>query len=381
MPTPILMPALSPSMKGGRLIRWRVKPGDTLAAGDVIAEIDVDNTVMAFESDAAGRVLRLLVTEGSEAISVDTPIALLLAAGDTPPDASSETGAPIEALEPAVPGRGRRFASPLARRLAEEHGVDLNRLTGSGPRGRITAADVRAPAAPTASAADRAPRLAEPESLRDATPNRAASDHSPAWLCLRRELRLDALRDCRAQGAGGSAGGGLRLTISDFIVKACADALLRHPAARVIRAGDRLQRVEQAEIALQGLGGAPAPVLRTDAALSLSALAQERRALAARAAAQELTAQERQGGTLALCNLGALGVDSAEAWPEPPQVVLLAVGRARPRPVVLADGGLGVATTMALSLSLDARAIDAALGAALLGAITEGLEDPWRLLA
>ncbi|QRF66280.1 pyruvate dehydrogenase complex dihydrolipoamide acetyltransferase [Ponticoccus alexandrii] len=438
MPIQILMPALSPTMEDGTLARWLVKEGDSVSSGDVIAEIETDKATMEFEAADDGVLGRILVTEGTAGVTVNTPIAVLLAEGESAGDLDSAAAAPVapaasadatpsatgattaaevapqgageKAAPPAPQGKdgARVFASPLARRIAADRGIDLSALTGSGPRGRVVRADVEAaearpsparttpttqtpgPSRPAATGdvarlyADRPHREIALDGMRRTIADRLSeAKQTIPHFYLRRDIRLDALLDLRAQMNAGLAARGVKLSVNDFIIKACAHALQQVPAANAVWAGDRILQLEPSDVAVAVAveGGLFTPVLRDAQAKSLSALSAEMKDLAARARDRKLTPQEYQGGSFAISNLGMFGIDSFDAVINPPHGAILAVGTGVKRPVVTADGTLGVATLMTATLSVDHRVIDGALGAELLAAIVEALENPLVMLA
>ncbi|WP_418593775.1 pyruvate dehydrogenase complex dihydrolipoamide acetyltransferase [Ponticoccus sp. (in: a-proteobacteria)] len=438
MPIQILMPALSPTMEDGTLSRWLVKEGDSVASGDVIAEIETDKATMEFEAADEGTVGAILVPEGTAGVAVNTPIALLLAEGESAGDLDSAAAAPVapaagadtapsaagataaaevapqgageKAARPAPQGRdgARVFASPLARRIAADRGIDLSALTGSGPRGRIVRADVEtaetrpAPARTTPSTqtpvpsrpaatgdvarlyADRPHREIALDGMRRTIADRLSeAKQTIPHFYLRRDIRLDALLDLRAEMNAGLAARGVKLSVNDFIIKACAHALQQVPAANAVWAGDRILQLEPSDVAVAVAveGGLFTPVLRDAQAKSLSALSAEMKDLAARARDRKLAPQEYQGGSFAISNLGMFGIDSFDAVINPPHGAILAVGAGVKKPVVTEDGGLAVATVMTATLSVDHRVIDGALGAELLAAIVEALENPLVMLA
>ncbi len=437
MPIQILMPALSPTMEDGTLSRWLVKEGDSVASGDVIAEIETDKATMEFEAADEGTVGAILVPEGTAGVAVNTPIAMLLAEGESAGDLDSAAAAPVapaagadtapsaagataaaevapqrageKAAPPAPQGQdgARVFASPLARRIAAGRGIDLSALTGSGPRGRIVRADVEAaearpaPARTTPSTrtpasrpaatgdvarlyADRPHREIALDGMRRTIADRLSeAKQTIPHFYLRREIRLDALLDLRAQMNAGLAARGVKLSVNDFIIKACAHALQQVPAANAVWAGDRILQLEPSDVAVAVAveGGLFTPVLRDAQAKSLSALSAEMKDLAARARDRKLAPQDYQGGSFAISNLGMFGIDSFDAVINPPHGAILAVGAGVKKPVVTEDGTLGIATLMTATLSVDHRVIDGALGAELLAAIVEALENPLVMLA
>ncbi len=508
MTTPILMPALSPTMETGKLVKWHVKEGDAVRAGDVVAEIETDKATMEVEAVDEGRIAKLLVAEGTEHVPVNQPIALLIEEGeDQPhaaapsspqrgeeaasrfregagegaqtPSAGSQTPSPQpsphrgegeqtphpEVGTPAPVSKGeardvaaelvmhkiaeqiranganghakRRFASPLARRLARERGIELAALAGSGPHGRIVKVDVeRAVAAPPRAA----PRI-EPETI-EAEPSQAEAVEVEAMPEPRRremvewreapeamsdakvlalyepgsyemvphdtmrrfiaerltlskqtiphfylaiDCDLDALLGARTRLNGMAPQEGpraFRLSVTDFIVKALAMALQTVPAANATWTDAGLLRHRASDIAvavaLEG-GGLFTPVIRNAEVKSLSEISNEMRDLAARARSKRLAPHEYQGGSTTISNLGMYGIDRFDAVINPPQSSIMAVGRAEKRPVVK-DDALKIATMMSVTLSVDHRVIDGALGAELLAAFKAFIEDPVTML-
>ena len=431
MPTEILMPALSPTMEEGTLAKWLVKEGDTVASGDIMAEIETDKATMEFEAVDEGIIGKILVAEGSEGVKVNTPIAVLLEDGESvddigaatpaaaPPAAEPEVApsaaAPAAAPAPAAPAAAdgsRIFASPLARRIAADKGLDLSAIKGSGPRGRIVKADVEnataqpapdaAPAAASAPAATAAPsagpaadavmamyqgRDFEEVSLDGMRKTIAArlteAKQSIPHFYLRRDIELDALLAFRGQLNKQLEARGVKLSVNDFIIKACALALQTVPDANAVWAGDRMLKLKSSDVAVAVAieGGLFTPVLQDAEMKSLSALSAEMKDLAARARDRKLAPHEYQGGSFAISNLGMFGIDNFDAVINPPHGAILAVGAGVKKPVVGADGELGVATVMSVTLSVDHRVIDGALGAQLLTAIKENLENPMTMLA
>ncbi|SDD76782.1 pyruvate dehydrogenase complex dihydrolipoamide acetyltransferase [Ruegeria marina] len=441
MPTEILMPALSPTMEEGTLAKWLVKEGDTVSSGDLLAEIETDKATMEFEAVDEGVVGKILVPEGTEGVKVNTPIAVLLeegeSAGDIPsapkaapaaaagneaaPAASEAPAAtPAPAPVPAAPKAadgGRVFASPLARRIAADKGLDLTQIAGSGPHGRIVKADVIGATAPAAAPAQAAAPAATPAAA-PAAPAAAPSGPSADMVArmyegrayeevkldgmrktiaarlseakqtiphfyLRRDIKLDALMKFRAQLNKQLEGRGVKLSVNDFIIKAVANALQQVPACNAVWAGDRVLQLKPSDVAVAVAieGGLFTPVLKDADMKSLSALSTEMKDLAARARDRKLAPHEYQGGTFAISNLGMYGIDNFDAIVNPPHAGILAVGSGVKKPVVGADGELTVATVMSVTMSVDHRVIDGALGAQLLQAIVDNLENPMVMLA
>ena len=422
----ILMPALSPTMEEGTLAKWLVKTGDKVKSGQILAEIETDKATMEFEAVDEGVMGALLVAEGTAGVKVNAPIAVLLEDGDAA-DASpaAAKAAPVATAAPVVvaatatpvaakPAGERVFASPLARRLAAEKGLDLTKVQGSGPHGRIVRADVEeakaAPAAAPVVAAAPAPapaaKAAMPTGMSAETVMKMYADRSfvevpldgmrrtiaarlteakqtiPHFY-LRREVRLDALMAFREQLNKGLEARGIKLSVNDFIIKACAHALQAVPDANAVWAGDRILKLKPSDVAVAVAveGGLFTPVLRDADKKSLSALSAEMKDLAARAKSKKLAPQEYQGGSFAISNLGMMGVENFDAVINPPHGAILAVGAGLKKPVVLKDGKLGIATVMSMTLSVDHRVIDGALGAAFLKVVVDVLENPIAMLA
>ncbi len=430
MPNEILMPALSPTMEEGTLAKWLVKEGDTVASGDLLAEIETDKATMEFEAVDEGTIGKILVPEGAEGVKVNTPIAILLEEGESadaistaptapPPEPSASAAAepkapPVAPAAPAVQQRAdaRVFASPLARRIAAQKGLDLAQMSGSGPRGRIVKADVEAAsAAPAASPAATpkpstpAPVSSPPEPAVDAvTRIYAARDYKEIKLdgmrktiaarlteakqtvphfYLRRDIKLDALLDFRATLNTQLAGREIKLSVNDFIIKACAIALQQVPEVNAVWAGDKILQLTPSDVAVAVAieGGLFTPVLLDAHQKSLSALSSEMKDLAIRARARKLAPHEYQGGSFAISNLGMFGIENFDAVINPPHGAILAVGAGMKKPIVGPDGDISIATVMSVTLSVDHRVIDGALGAQLLQAIVENLENPVAMLA
>ncbi|MDE4272845.1 pyruvate dehydrogenase complex dihydrolipoamide acetyltransferase [Phaeobacter gallaeciensis] len=443
MPTEILMPALSPTMEEGTLAKWLVKEGDTVASGDLLAEIETDKATMEFEAVDEGVIGKILVPEGSEGVKVNTAIAVLLADGEsaddvdaapaTKPEVSApETGvgndnggpkeAPAPTTAPASPAPAapaaadgsRIFASPLARRIAADKGLDLAAISGSGPRGRIVKADVegataapKAEAQPAAAPATAAPAAAAApagpsadavakmyegrdydEVKLDGMRKTIAARLSEAkqtipHFYLRRDIQLDALLKFRGELNKQLEGRGVKLSVNDFIIKAVALALQSVPEANAVWAGDRVLQMKASDVAVAVAieGGLFTPVLQDADMKSLSSLSTEMKDLATRARDRKLAPHEYQGGSFAISNLGMFGIDNFDAIVNPPHAGILAVGSGVKKPVVGADGELKVATVMSVTMSVDHRVIDGALGANLLAAIVENLENPMVMLA
>ncbi|HEY9040333.1 MAG TPA: pyruvate dehydrogenase complex dihydrolipoamide acetyltransferase [Roseovarius sp.] len=434
MPTEILMPALSPTMEEGTLAKWLVKEGDTVSSGDLLAEIETDKATMEFEAVDEGTIGKILIAEGTEGVKVNTAIAVLLEEGesvddigsepqpapakDTKKDAAPSADAPADAPAegateaPAAP-KGedgeRIFASPLARRIAADKGLDLSQIDGSGPHGRIIKADVEgAQPAPKSAKADAVAAATEPakvgqsadaiakiyegreytevklDGMRKTIAARLTeAKQTVPHFYLRRDIRLDALLKFRGELNKQLEGRGVKLSVNDFIIKACALALQSVPTANAVWAGDRVLQLKPSDVAVAVAieGGLFTPVLKDADMKSLSALSAEMKDLAGRARDRKLAPHEYQGGSFAISNLGMFGIDNFDAVINPPHGAILAVGAGVKKPVVGADGELAIATVMSVTLSVDHRVIDGALGADLLKHIVENLENPMVMLA
>ncbi|PIE11486.1 MAG: pyruvate dehydrogenase complex dihydrolipoamide acetyltransferase [Rhodobacterales bacterium] len=447
MPTEILMPALSPTMEEGTLAKWLVKEGDTVSSGDLLAEIETDKATMEFEAVDEGVIGKLLVAEGTEGVAVNTAIAVLLADGESADDIGAAPAAPAPKAEakpepeaasapapqaapaaptpapvatpapaPAAPAQGaeRVFASPLARRIAADKGLDLAQISGSGPRGRIVKADVEnaqpgaapapeakpsqpaaaaapAPAAQTVDADQIARMYAGREfeevkldGMRKTIAARLGeAKQTIPHFYIRRDIELDALLAFRSQLNKQLEPKGVKLSVNDFVIKACALALQEVPEANAVWAGDRILRLAPSDVAVAVAieGGLFTPVLKDAHLKSLSALSAEMKDLAGRARNRKLAPEEYQGGSFAISNLGMFGIDNFDAVINPPHGSILAVGAGVKKPVVGKDGELAVATVMSVTLSVDHRVIDGALGAEFLTAIKTNLENPMVMLA
>ena len=435
MPTEILMPALSPTMEEGTLAKWLVSEGDAVSSGDLLAEIETDKAMMEFEAADDGVVGRILVPEGSANVAVNTPIAILLAEGESaedaaptvveapapvPAPASAENAAPVPGEDqpapppaPATTAVGERiFASPLARRIAADKGLDLGRIRGTGPHGRIIKADVEgaaeapppvaaapataapppalsAPAAPSAEAVMRLYQGRDYTELpldgmrRTIAARLTEAKQTIPHFYLRRDIRLDALLELRARLNERLAARSVKLSVNDFIIKACALALQTVPEANAVWAGDRILQLAPSDVAVAVAvdGGLFTPVIRDAETKSLSVLSAEMKDMAKRARERALAPHEYQGGSFAISNLGMFGIEGFDAVINPPHGAILAVGAGVRKPVVGADGALSVATMMSCTLSADHRVIDGALGAQLLQAIVGNLENPLVMLA
>ncbi len=436
MPIEILMPALSPTMEEGTLAKWLVKEGDSVQSGDILCEIETDKATMEFEAVDEGTIGRILVPDGSEGVTVNTAIAVLLEDGESESDigaapAPSAQAAPAAtagaeaapsggsdkpaAPAPAAPARdgSRVFASPLARRIAADKGLDLAQIAGSGPKGRIVKADVTgdvktaapaakaAPAAATAPAAAAMPASPSADMVARAYEGREYEEialngmrktiaarlteakQTVPHFYLRREIKLDALLAFRSQLNKQLEARGVKLSVNDFIIKACALALQAVPTANAVWAGDRVLQMKASDVAVAVAieGGLFTPVLQDAEQKSLSSLSTEMKDLAARARDRKLAPHEYLGGSFAISNLGMMGIENFDAIVNPPHAGILAVGAGVKKPVVNAEGELAIATVMSVTMSVDHRVIDGALGAELLKHIVDNLENPMAMLA
>ena len=428
MPTEILMPALSPTMEEGTLAKWHVKEGDKVSSGDILAEIETDKATMEFEAVDEGVIGKIVIEEGTEGVKVNAVIAVLLEDGESAsdigsvsaataaaaaPKAETPTPATVASHAPAAPAAkdgNRIFATPLARRIAADKGLDLSTIAGSGPHGRIVKADVEnATVAPqAAAAASTAPAAAAEmasgpssdavikmyegrpfeevklDGMRKIIAARLTeAKQSVPHFYLRRDINLDALMKFRSQLNKQLEGRGVKLSVNDFIIKACALALQQVPEANAVWAVDRTLKFTKSDVAVAVAieGGLFTPVLRDSEMKSLSALSSEMKDLATRARDRKLAPHEYQGGSFAISNLGMFGIDNFDAIINPPHSAILAVGAGVKKPIVGADGELTVGIVMSTTLSVDHRVIDGALGANLLNAIKDNLENPMTMLA
>ena len=419
MPIKILMPALSPTMTEGTLAKWLVGEGDTVNSGDVIAEIETDKATMEVEAVEEGRVGRILVAEGTEGVKINEIIAILLEDGEDASalDAAAEPAAPVAApvataappepaatpapAAPSSPSGERIFASPLARRMAKQAGLDLAALSGSGPNGRIVKRDIEAALAGgvTAAPAPTAPTAAPTPSAAQATDGfEPAFDFEPATsmrkiiaqrlseskqtvphFYLTVDCEIDNLLALRKDLNGRS--GDYKISVNDLVIKACGVALARVPAANASWAGDGIKYYKSADIAVAVAikGGLITPVVCDAGGKGLETISNEMRELAGKARDGKLMPDEYQGGTFSISNLGMFGVKQFDAVINPPQGCILAVGAGEPRPVAR-NGLVAVATVMSVTLSVDHRAVDGAAGAQFLAAFKGLIQDPMTML-
>ena len=423
----ILMPALSPTMEEGTLAKWLVKEGDKIQSGDLIAEIETDKATMEFEAVDEGIIGKLLVSEGSEGVKVNSPIAVILDDGEelkvnetadlvvdtehTKLEITKEEV--VENKEPSMNviqnSNTRIFATPLARRLAREKGVDLGSISGSGPHGRIVKTDILDVNVSTVDTnqeslanpvlrtnvqkasgssitnlyADREFKEIPLNSMRKTVATRLteAKQNIPHFY-LRREAKIDELLQVRERLNEHLAEKNNKLSINDFIIKSCALALQSVPTANAIWAEDKILQLKPSDIAVAVAveDGLFTPIIRDADTKSLSNISKEMKELADKARSKKLMPSEYQGGSFSISNLGMFGVDNFDAVINPPHGAILAVGRGLQKPIVNEDESISVANLMSLTLSVDHRVIDGALGAKLLQNITKYLEDPVLML-
>ena len=422
--TDILMPALSPTMEEGVLAKWHVKVGDTVSAGDVIAEIETDKATMEVEAVDEGEVLEILVPEGAEGVKVNTPIARL--SGDAVAPAPKKTEAPAEATKaeapkaeapkaeaapaPAAPKSddgGRIFASPLARRLAAQAGLDLKTVKGTGPHGRIVKRDVEAAGkggAQPAAAATTAASAAEPrkalslaqmgipdgsydliplDGMKKAVARRMVDSvqnvpHFPLFI----DCEIDQLMAVRAKVNKMLEPQGVKVSVNDFVIKAAALALKMVPEANASYTPEGIAMHHNADVSMAVAidGGLITPIIRKAETKGLAQIATESKDLAKRARERKLKPEEFQGGTFSVSNLGMFGIKQFTSIINEPQGCIMSVGAGEQRPIVK-DGQIVPATVMTVTLTCDHRVVDGATGARFLQAFKPLIEDPVAMLA
>lgn len=416
MPIEILMPALSPTMTEGNLAKWTVAEGDKVAAGDVLCEIETDKATMEVEAVDEGVIGKILVPGGTEAVTVNAPIALLLEEGEdasaldgfspsaaAPTAPASAAAAPAQAASakpapaaqaPAAPAGARVFASPLARRIAADKGLDIAQVAGSGPHGRIVKRDVdqAKPGAKPAAAASVSvtdPVFANmPEfdavansNMRKIIAKRlTASARDIPHFNLTVDVEIDKLLAIR-KDINGREGSPYKISVNDFIVKACAVALVNVPDCNVAYTDDAILHFKKVDIAIAVAidGGLITPIVKDAASKGLAALSTEVKELAGRARDGKLKPEEFQGGTFTVSNLGMFGVKGFNSIINPPQGGILSVGAGEQRAVVK-NGELAIATVMTLTLAVDHRCIDGATGAAFIKELKSLIEDPITMM-
>jgi len=434
MPVNVTMPALSPTMTTGTLAKWTIAPGDAVHAGDVIAEIETDKATMEVEAIEDGVVAQILVEAGSENVAVGTVIAVLAEAGESvdevasmavapvqsddtvPPttktpavsvtDAGSEKPAdqpteastepptkPLVETETSPQKTSRIFATPLARRIAANRGIALDRLTGSGPHGRILRRDVEAApalspqAAPASVSATNVPvdagasELVVNSQMRKSIASRLQDSKQQApHFYLTIDCQIDELLRAR-RALNDKAAEGVKISLNDLVIRAAAMALMEVPDANVSWEGEHTRRFQHADIAMAVAidGGLVTPIIWAAETLGLAALSQTTADLAERARHGQLRAAEYSGGSFTISNLGMFGIREFAAVINPPQGAILAVGAGEQRPVVV-DGALAVATVMTVTLSADHRVVDGAVGARWLQSFKGFIEHPVTML-
>ena len=451
--TEILMPALSPTMTEGKLAKWLKKEGERIKAGEVIAEIETDKATMEVEAVDEGILARIVVPEGTEGVAVNSVIAVIEEEGAAAAPAPTPASKPLAPVVPPAPkpamaspapapvagpapapapasatsnghgGDGRVFASPLARRMAAQAGIDLSALKGSGPGGRIVKADIdaalaarahpaaAAPAAPPAPVVAPSPVVAPapaPAPAAKAAPTPSVTVTAPHRLVphstmrkviarrlgeskatiphfyASRDVELDALLKLRAELNAKSpkeGPGAFKLSVNDLVIKAAALALRRLPSVNASWTDEGMVLYDDVDIsvAVAVPDGLITPIIRKADLKGLAAISNEMKDLAARARAGKLTPEEFQGGSFSISNMGMMGVKDFAAIINPPQAAILAVSAAEQRPVVK-DGALAIATVMTVTLSVDHRVIDGALAAEWLGVFKGIVEDPLQMM-
>jgi pyruvate dehydrogenase E2 component (dihydrolipoamide acetyltransferase) len=449
MPINILMPALSPTMEKGNLAKWLKKEGDKVKSGDVIAEIETDKATMEVEAVDEGTIAKILVPEGTQDVPVNNVIAVLAGDGEdvkaaagaaasaAPPKPTAEARAPKPAPAPAAAapapasapaaappptpaaapaaqakGHGRIFSSPLARRLAKDAGIDIARIIGTGPHGRIIARDVeeaksgkglKAPAAAPTAAPALAPSMSDKQILalfepgsyeiiphdgmrRTIAQRLTASVQNVPHFYLTIDCDIGRLLDAREQINAAAPKDKekkplYKISVNDFVIKAMAVALQQIPNCNVswTDGGMVKHKYSDVGVAVAMPGGLITPIIRKAETKSLSTISNEMKDYAARARARKLKPEEYQGGTTAVSNLGMYGIKDFTAVINPPHASILAVGTSEERPVVR-DGKIEIANIMSVTLSCDHRAIDGALGAELIGAFKRLIENPVMMM-
>ncbi|KRA99507.1 branched-chain alpha-keto acid dehydrogenase subunit E2 [Devosia sp. Root685] len=446
MPIDITMPALSPTMEEGKLAKWHVKEGDSVSSGDVIAEIETDKATMEVEAVDEGKIGKILVAEGSEGVKVNAVIAVLLQEGEdasavaaaapkaeapkaapaaapeapkaaapapAAPNANSGSSAPAAAAKtPAKSESGRVFASPLAKRLAKDAGIDLSSIAGSGPKGRVVKSDVEAAKSgkgaskPAAGAPAAAPATGMSknqvmalyeEGSYEVVPNDGMrkvvaarlteSKQTVPHFYLTLDCKIDALMAAREQINASAPKGkdgkpGYKLSVNDFVMKAWAVALQRVPAANATWAGDSILYHKRSDVAVAVSvpGGLFTPVVKSCDTKTLREISEEVKDLATRAKSKKLAPHEYQGGASSVSNLGMFGIKHFAAVINPPHGTILAVGAGEER-VYPENGQIKIGQFMTVTLSCDHRAVDGALGAELLGVFKGLIENPVMMLA
>ncbi|PCD03748.1 pyruvate dehydrogenase complex dihydrolipoamide acetyltransferase [Sphingomonas spermidinifaciens] len=429
------MPALSPTMEEGTLAKWLVKEGDTVKAGDIMAEIETDKATMEFEAVDEGTIAKITVAEGTDGVKVGTVIAILAeegedaAAVDAPKAEAPKVPAPKEEKAESAPAPaptpapapaaksddgGRVKASPLARRLAAEKGVDLSGVAGSGPNGRIVKADIDGAKAGAAAPAAKAEAAPKAEAAVPATGAAPTAETKAVWydesiphevsklsnirktiarrlteakqtiphIYLTVDIRLDALLKLRGELNKGLESRGVKLSVNDMLIKALGVALEATPKCNVTFLGNELVSYHRADVsvAVSTPTGLITPIVRDAANKALSKISTEMKELGALAKENKLKPEQYQGGTASISNMGMFGIKQFDAVINPPQGMILAIGAGEKRPYIV-DDALGVATVMSATGSFDHRAIDGADGAELMKLFKELVENPLGMIA
>jgi len=453
MPIEILMPALSPTMTEGNLVKWHKKEGDKVKSGDVLAEIETDKATMEVEAVDEGTLGKIVVPEGAQAVKVNAVIALLLEEGEdagvlagagkpaakpaaapqaAPGPAAAQAPAPVPinpktaapptaAVTPtptgAPSGNDRLFASPLAKRMAEQAGLDLRQIPGSGPQGRIVKSDIEAamgkpqaprpaaaaaaPASPTAAGAPSAPRAGSPSYPKDLIVAQAGNlpydeiPHTGMRRTIARRMveskqnvphfnltvdcEIDALLKIRAELNAKSDK--FKISVNDFVIRAAALTMRKVPRANASWSDEAVLLWKQIDcaVAVALEDGLITPIIKNADQKGLATIANEMKDLAARAKAGKLKLEEFQGGTFSISNLGMYGIKDFNAVINPPHGVILAVGAGEQRAIVK-NGALAIATMMSCTLSCDHRVVDGAVGAQWIAAFKKMVEDPLTML-
>ncbi|WP_189487411.1 pyruvate dehydrogenase complex dihydrolipoamide acetyltransferase [Asticcacaulis endophyticus] len=423
MMTDILMPALSPTMEEGILAKWHVKVGDTVSAGDVIAEIETDKATMEVEAVDEGTIEAILIEAGTEGVKVNTPIARLAGEGgsaapapqkaaepakaEAPKAEVAPVAAPAPVSAPAASSGARVAASPLARRLAEINKLDLKLLKGTGPHGRVIKRDIeealktgvgKAGSAPAAAAASEPRKVQSLEQLgiapgsydlvpldgmrkviaRRLTDSFRDIPHFPLTI----DIEIDNLLAARAKINTALESQGVKVSVNDIVIKAVALALKQVPEANASFTPEGIAMHHNADIAMAVAidGGLITPIIRKAETKSLAQIAKETKDLAGRARDRKLKPEEFQGGTFSVSNLGMFGIKQFASIINEPQGCILSVGAGEQRPVVK-GGQLAVATVMTVTLTCDHRVVDGSIGAKYITALKDLLQDPIKMLA
>lgn len=417
MPIQILMPALSPTMTEGNLAKWLKKEGDKVKSGDVIAEIETDKATMEVEASEEGVIAKIVVPDGTQGVKVNELIAIMAEEGESAADAiakASKGAAPASAA-PSVPaaaqasaapavassvvhsGGARVIASPLAKRIAEQTGVDIKNVRGTGPNGRIVKADVEAAKGGAASASKPAAQVASSDTKEyadklgmayDAIPNSGVrkviarrlteSKQNVPHFYLSVDCELDALLALRKNM---NEAAGLKISVNDFIIRATALAMKKVPASNASWTDSAILQYKDVDVsvAVATPGGLITPIIKKADTKTVAQISAEMKDLAARAREGKLRPEEFQGGGFSISNLGMFGIRSFSAIINPPQSCILAVGAGEQRAVVH-NGQLAVATVMTCTLSVDHRSVDGTVGAEFLAAFKPLIEKPHNLV-